>query len=386
MKFPYIILLTLAFPLISHAQLPEAQVLDSIESNNLTLQALRQDADALKAAANTSRKMPDLEVSLGYLWPGRKDISASQPLDWAVISGLNHRIVEAKGLLYDNQYAISRQEILLDARLTIIEATYQTALTNLRSKRAEALANIALFIQRRLDAGDARQMDANNAAMAHASALRQLALAQADLEGTLLHLNALNGDKPISPQLSQFTPIALPDNFDAWFFHLIRISPQLKVSAAQASIAMGEHREARAQSAPQLSIGFMGEFSDDEKYKGVTLGVTLPLWRSRQSRNATTLSAQAAVAHHTAAVVSTRAEAQAAWNRAKQLAKVATDMRQAIQSTSNADLLAKALEAGEISLTECLTAADIYFEAEEEALAAERDYQIAAAQLTACEL
>lgn len=386
MKFPYIILLTLAFPLISHAQLPEAQVLDSIESNNLTLQALRQDADALKAAANTSRKMPDLEVSLGYLWPGRKDISASQPLDWAVISGLNRRIVEAKGLLYDNQYATSRQEILLDARLTIIEATYQTALTNLRSKRAEALANIALFIQRRLDAGDARQMDANNAAMAHASALRQLALAQADLEGTLLHLNVLNGDKPISPQLSHFTPIALPDNFDAWFFHLIRVSPQLKVSAAQASIAMGEHREARAQSAPQISIGFMGEFSDEEKYKGVTLGVTLPLWRSRQSRNATALSAQATVAHHTAAVVSTRAEAQAAWNRAKQLAKVAKDMRQAIQSTSNADLLAKALEAGEISLTECLTAADIYFEAEEEALAAERDYQIAAAQLTACEL
>ncbi len=388
MKFAHIALLSaaLATTIATNAQQSYADALASIESNNPTLRAIRQETDAQKAQSATSRKMPDLEVELGYLWPGRKDVSASQPLDWSVMSGQSRRLAEARDSLAESQYAASRQEILLDARLTLIEATYQTALTGLRSQRAEALGRIALCVSRRLDAGDARQMDANNATMAYASASRQLTLAQADLDDALIHLKALNGGEPLLPSIAQFPPAPMPADFDSWYARAQRLSPQLMSSAAQASIARGERRQARMNAAPQLSVGFMGEFSQEEKYKGVTLGISLPLWRSRQTRDAAAHAEQAATSRHNATVLNDRAQAEAAWNRALQLGEIAKSMRQAVTSTSNADLLAKALEAGQISVSECLAASAILFEAEEDALSAERDYQVAVARLTACEL
>lgn len=388
MKFAHIAFLSaaLATTIATSAQQSYSDALATIESNNPTLRAIRQETDAAKAQTASSRKMPDLEIELGYLWPGRKDVSASQPLDWSVMSGQSRHLAEARDSLAESEYAASRQEILLDAHLTLIEATYQTALTGLRSQRAEALGRIALCVARRLDAGDARQMDANNASMAYASAARQLTLAQADLDDALTHLKALNGGEPLLPSIAQFPPAPMPSDFDSWYARAQRLSPQLMTSAAQVSIARGERRQARMSVAPQVSIGFMGEFSQEEKYKGVTLGVSLPLWRSRQTRDAAARAEQAAASRHQAAVLNDRAQAEAAWNRALQLGEIAVAMRQAVNSTSNVDLLAKALESGQISVAESLAASAILFEAEEDALAAERDYQIAVARLTACEL
>lgn len=368
------------------AQISEADALAAIESNNPTLRAVRLETEAEKAATAADGKMPDLEVEVGYLWPGRKDFSVSQPIDWSVVSRQKRKTAAARDTLAAASYAAARQEVLLEARLAWIDATYQAALMKVRSRHAEAIGQIALVVQRRLDAGDARQMDANAATLAYAATMRQLTLASADRNAALLRLKALNGGKEIAHAEVAFAPVRMPSDFETWYAQHARRTPSLMATSAQSNVAQNESREMRMATAPQMTVGFAGEFTDDEKFKGVTVAVSLPLWRGRTSRNAAALAAEAAESRHQAACANDRAEAEAAWERTVRLRQAAQEFRVAIGRTDNTDLLTKALNAGEASVTEALEASATFYAAEEEALAAERDFHEALARLMASDL
>ena len=386
MKKTLILAMAILSASAAKAQLSEAEALAAIEANNPGLRAARLDLDAQMAQSEAETKMPDLELGGGYLWPGRKDFSVSQAIDWAVVSRQKRKTAAARDTLLAAHYAAARQETLLNARLAWIEATFQTALIDIHTRHTEAIGRIALAVQRRLDAGNARQIDANYAQLAYAAANRQLTLAAADRDEALLTLKSLNGGEPIDHAEAAFAPAAMPTDFETWYADRSRRAPSLKATAAQANVARAESREARLATAPQVAIGVMGEFSEDEKFKGVTLSMSLPLWRGSRARDAANLSAEAAAARHQAAAVGDRAEAETLWARTSRLRQAAQEFRAAVSRADNTELQAKALEAGEISVTEALEAAAALYSAEEEALEAERDFRVSLARLTAHEL
>ena len=103
-----------------HAQ-PFDGVLQSVESHNTTLAALRRAADAETAAARADLTLPDPEVEFGYMWGSpsaigsRKNFSARQSFDIATLSGARRRAAAEAGRLADWQYRIGRMEILQQA-------------------------------------------------------------------------------------------------------------------------------------------------------------------------------------------------------------------------------------------------------------------------------
>lgn len=147
-----------------------ARALELVEANNLELAAMRQETDAAKAANAAERKMPALEAEAAYLWPGRKDVSVSQPLDWATLGGQRRRTAAAKDSLADIRYAAARKEVLLEAKLACIRLTHLNRLLRNRQERADLARQMAQAARKRLAAGDARQADVNNAELAYATA------------------------------------------------------------------------------------------------------------------------------------------------------------------------------------------------------------------------
>lgn len=363
-----------------------ARALELVEANNIELAAMRQETGAAKAANAAERKMPALEAEVAYLWPGRKDVSVSQPLDWATMGGRRRRTAAAKDSVADCRYAAARQEVLLEAKLACIELTHLNLLLRNRQERADMARQMAQAARQRLAAGDTRQTDVNNAELAYATARNQLARAQAEADEAQARLRALNGGKPIMMTDTAYEPTPLPARFDDWYPLIEGQLPQLLMAKAEASEARHMQAEARLGTLPQLSVGFRGEFSKEEKYKGVAVGIGLPLWSGRATRRSATKAAEAATTRHAASRETMRATMEAAFVKTQTLGRISSEQRQTLETTSNATLLRKAVSAGEMSSTEALMAMSLYFEAAEEALMAERDYQEALARLTAATL
>lgn len=362
------------------------RALELVEANNLELEAMRQETDAAKAANAAERKMPALEAEVAYLWPGRKDVSVSQPLDWAAMGGLRRRAAAAKDSVADSRYAAARQEVLLEAKLACIELTHLNLLLRNRQERADMARQMARAARQRLAAGDARQTDVNNAELAYATARNQLARAQAEADETRARLTALNGGKPIVMTDTAYEPTPLPARFDDWYPLIEGMTPQLTLAKAETSEARHKQAEARLAAMPQLSVGFRGEFSKEEKYRGLAVGIGLPLWSGRAARRSAAKAAEAAESRQAASRETTRATMEAAFAKAQMLGRISSEQRMTLETANSATLLRKAVLAGEMSATEALMAMSLYFEAVEEALMAERDYQEALARLTAATL
>ena len=79
-------------------------------------------------------------------------------------------------------------------------------------------------------------------------------------------------------------------------------------------------------------------------------------------------------------------EVKSQYSRAIGLNEIARNYRNLLNTSNSADLLQKALDAGEISLLNYLTEISLYYNTVNLALEAERDFQKSVAELLAVEL
>ena len=363
--------------------LPEA--LASVEANNPELKALRHEAEAAKAGGRAQSSMPDPEVSFGYLWSGRKDVSVSQGLDWATISGRRRAVSAAIDSLSESTYAVGRQDVLLRARLAYTGVVKSSLLVSLHTLRLDNATRLADMARRLLAAGGGRQSDAMVAALARAQALAELTRAQSELDTRMSELAALNGGEAIMAADTALTALgSLPGDFDSWYASVeVRVSP-LALARARRGLASAEADVARAEAMPQVSLGYMGEFTPDESYQGVTLGVSLPLWSARRRARQSHLEAVSAQSRLEAEECRLRSTMRAAFNKTLMLGRVAAELRESLQLNDGRALAAAALSAGEMTAAEAIYAESLYYEAAVATVNAEAEYLMAIAELESC--
>ena len=95
------------------------QLMDSIESNNTTLIALRTESEARKLNNRTGITLADPEVALKRMWEGAEqsgnltEFTVGQSFDLSTVLGYRSRAAESQNLLVDEEYRLTRMEILL---------------------------------------------------------------------------------------------------------------------------------------------------------------------------------------------------------------------------------------------------------------------------------
>ena len=137
---------------------------------------------------------------------------------------------------------------------------------------------------------------------------------------------------------------------------------------------------------PSFSLGYMGEFTAGERYQGITLGMSVPLWSNRNRVRQSKAALLAAEARQDDAARTAYGNMEALFRRTVNLKMVAQTYKTALEKTDNRLLLKTALDEGEISVLDYLTGMNLYYDAASKALDAERTYQKAFAELTATTL
>ncbi len=382
--------LAVLFALPAHAQIDE--VLRQIEQNNTTLRALADQAGADKLASRTGISLPDPEVEFARLWGtpatigNRTDVAITQRLDIATLSGMKARQARRRGELIDLGFASERTNILLEAKQYLIELVYYNRLAAELQIRLEHALTIADGYERKLASGDANRLESGKARLAFQTAQGELARCEVERAALSAELTRLNGGKAIVFAVVDYPPVALPADFEAWYAEAEQRSPVLEYVRRQVEANRSEVSLARLEGLPSFSVGYMRERTAGQRYEGVTVGVSIPLWANRNRVRQARAAHTAAETRRQDARVQFHEQLRNLHARAVGLAAVAADLGRAMTESSNADLLKKALDAGEMSLLDYIVEMGLYYHTINRTLEAERDYQSACAALTATEL
>jgi hypothetical protein len=386
-KHQVVFYILLFLPWLSIAQLPVDSVLSQIERNNTALSSLRKGIDAEKTANKTGIFLQNPEVGFNYLWSdpatvgNRTDFSVKQYFDFPTAYGHRRRIAESRNTGAEIEYQKQRKAILLEARLLCAEIAYINALAEEYKSRLLSAIALAKAYKTMYDKGEIGILEYNKAQLNFLSTKKEAEALNIEQSALLKQLSAMNGGQPIAFDSKAMPVKQLPADFDQWYAQAQQSNPTLAWLNQEVLTRMQQEKLNRALTLPKASAGYMSEIRTGENFRGLSVGLSVPLWQNKNTvkyAKANTLAWQDIEADNK---IQQYTQLKIQFEKAQSLQQTVDEYRQSIQLYKNTDLLKKALDQGEISLLNYLVELSLAYESTDKLLKTEHDLNKALAQL-----
>lgn len=389
-----IVCLAVAMSVPGFAQENAGTVLSQIEKNNTALQALRKRTEADQYGYKAERALEAPEVGFDYLWSSpadvgtRKDISVTQSIDVAALAGARGKLADSRTELSAIQYNIERQKILLEAKQLYIRIVYCNAVNAELSSRIARSEQIEAAYRDMQARGETDMIEVNKAHLAYLSQKNALSRNLVERESLLSELQGLNGGEPVEVNASVIsTDEVLPADFGAWYAEASQQIPELAYMKKNVDVNAAEARTAKMANYPSLTAGYMAELVKGSNFRGLTLGLSIPIWSVRSKVRQANASCEAAKLEERDAVTKTYNSFKALYDRAKGLQEISTELSSSLAVSTEAMALTEhKLKAGDISLIDNIMELSLYYSLADEVLATSCDYALALAELYAWNL
>lgn len=369
-----------------------SSVLNEIEANSTNLNAIRQQIETMKIENRTDIFLNDPEVEFTYLWgkPSnigtQKEFSVTQSFDFPTAYGHRSKISKMKNQNLELQYKSERINLLLNAKKVCINLAYNNALSKEYESRLYNAQQIARSYQTRFDAGDTSILEKNKALINLTTVENEKKMIDIELNILLSELKALNGGIEIGFDDTEIFYTPIPSDFNSWYSNTEAKSPALQYLSQQIDIDKQQVKLNNAQWLPKLMAGYSSEKTFGEDFKGIIVGISIPLWENRNK-----------VKHAKAQVKSTELLLEDSklqfYTNLQQLYKTTFGLQESVQTYrssisehNNEALLKKALDAGQISLLEYLLEVEYYYDVINKMLETERNFNLGLSELLAVEL
>jgi outer membrane protein TolC len=360
-------------------------ILASIEKNNPTIAAFEAQMEYSKAEVriNLLPPNPSLEggrfpamegAGIKYAW------GVSQQFEFPTVYTKRKQLAKTSDKLADVFFSSMRQEILLEAKLTLldlIQAKRNIAYYHQREDLAKSILNLT---QQKFVAGQSNVLELNNARMRVTEASQNLHEAEGKVSLLNQKLFALNGYieigevdtiLTISPLPSKEILLGLSQNND----------PRFKAIEIAVEQSEDELQLTRHQGLPELNIGFQSEKTDAEHFAGFMAGVSIPLWGNRGNRRAAELHHNTVRLEQHSHKLQLETEFEQLYIAALNFSVRLNGLKQALNDYSNIILLQKALEMGHISIIEFYNEVTFLYGVTDKVLELELEYAKCYAEL-----
>ncbi|KOH46202.1 TolC family protein [Sunxiuqinia dokdonensis] len=369
------------------SQNPIESVLNEIEKNNTTLTALQKRVEAEQIGNKTGIYLQNPEVAFNYVWGtpstigNRTDFSAIQTFDFPTAYKYKKEISNIKNEQVALEYQKQRKDLLLEARLITYDLVFTNALLLELSKRLNHAQSIASSYKSKFDIGETNIREYNKAQLNLLNLSKEMESLNVKRDALLGELTRLNGGIPIEFTASEFATTPIPADFEQWYAQAEQSNPLLNWLKKEMESTEKQVGLNRAMSLPKLKAGYMSENVIGQKFQGITLGLSIPLWENKN---------QVKYAEANAAAIEKTANDQKVqfYNRLKLLhAKAiglqnnASDYKSRLKTFDSSELLKKALDKGEISLIDYILELSIYYESVNKLLRSELEMNKTLAKL-----
>ena len=387
MKHHIVVILTLFCAGNLTAQNSIESILRAVEQNNKELQANGQLTRSKKLEAATGNTLPDPSVSYERKWGkpasvGKTaELSVSQSFDFPSVYIYKNQLSNLKSNLFDQQGKIVRQQILLNAKAVCIDLVslfQQQRLLDLRLANAQKLS--ALY-QKRLANGDANILETNKIDLELYNIKTQMRLLETERNNKLKELQVMNGNMPIEVELTDYSPVELPENFETYSREALAADPELRSLENELEVSRKNISLNKSLWLPKFEIGYIREMEPTDKYNGISFGVSIPLFENRNKIK----QAKALNGYTQMQIENTRLQNQSAlqqlYDQAHSLKIAMQEYNKLLQSQKTLSLLNKALENGQLSMIEYFIEANQVYESMQNYLQLENQYQQIIAQM-----
>ena len=342
------------------------EVLQSVGQHNKVLQALQSNAEAAKLEARTSNSLGDFSVQYSpFFMPDVHGVSSSelvvsQGFDFPTLYGARHKSNRLRGEAIDWQYAASRRDVLLQAKLLCLDLVRLNREQALLAERSRNADELLVFFEQRLAAGDASAIEVNKVQMERMAVRAEVAQNNAAHRAAVQSLLALNGNMPLELGFDEYPPAEPPRDYDALLDRVLPADAALLAADALSRAAAQEVSVNRQQWLPKLEIGYRRNTSLDEASHGFLAGVSLPLFFNRREVKIARAQSAASSLQLEDARLQAEARLQSQYNEVQQL-------REAMQAYDLAlmrrtlDLLREAVLGGQMSSTDYYVEADAVY-------------------------
>ena len=342
------------------------EVLQSVGQHNKVLQALQSNAEAAKLEARTSNSLGDFSVQYSpFFMPDVHGVSSSelvvsQGFDFPTLYGARHKSNRLRGEAIDWQYAASRRDVLLQAKLLCLDLVRLNREQALLAERSRNADELLAFFEQRLAAGDASAIEVNKVQMERMAVRAEVAQNNAAHRAAVQSLLALNGNMPLELGFDEYPPAEPPRDYDALLDRVLPADAALLAADALSRAAAQEVSVNRQQWLPKLEVGYRRNTSLDEASHGFLAGVSLPLFSNRREVKIAQAQSTASSLQLEDARLQAEARLQSQYNEVQQL-------REAMQAYDLAlmrrtlDLLRQAVLGGQMSSTDYYVEADAVY-------------------------
>lgn len=343
-------------------------VMDAVAAHHPALRALREEARASLLENLSGSSTPAPELSYAYQWGSpsaigkRTNIEVSQSFPFPTVYARRNRLLDAQGLALSWEYIEGRTRLLLEAEQLCIDLVHANAREALLRRQVEDARRLAQAYEAALGAGETDRPSANQARLYQVQAEQAWEALCLDRASLLRQLEArAGGPVQLADTLWPLPP--LPLDFDTWYARVEASHPALQHAAAEVDARGGEVKLRRAEGLPRISAGYVREQVVGERFEGVQVGLSLPLWENKKRVKAAQSALRAAEYAQDQVRQAWRTAYQDLYARAQALDRMAGEGQAAAESCGNLELLDKALRAGQLSLADYLQGREAYYRA-----------------------
>lgn len=381
----FILLCFVPFPLL--AQNSVESVIAQIEKNNTTLSALQKSVEAEKTGNKTGIYLQDPEVTFNYMWGNpavignRTDFSISQTFDFPTAYGYKSQISNIKNERVELVYQKQRKNLILEALQVCYGLVFYNALASELSKRFDQAQSIANSYKAKFDIGEISVLEYNKSQLNLLNVAKELESLMVERKALLSELTRLNGGEYIDFTEKEALIPDLPENFEQWYLQAELNNPILSWLKKEIVMSQKQVSLNRAMSLPKIKVGYLSENVVGQKYQGVTLGLSIPLWENKNSvkyAKTNIIAAESITADNKLQFYN---RLKTLHSKAIGLRKTVTDYRLCLLSLDNSTLLKKALDKGEITILDYILEISIYYESVKKILELEKELNNTTAEI-----
>ncbi|MDX2359393.1 MAG: TolC family protein [Crocinitomicaceae bacterium] len=363
------------------------QSLNSVAENNRTLIAANQYVEAKKLEFRTGISPENPFVSADYMigtpvaGGNQLDFQVTQAFDFPSVYFKKGDLADQKEAMLAIQLQGIRQDILLDAKATILEIIHLNKQFLVFQTRVENSASLVDQYQKRYDAEDISALELNKAKIQLLTLQSELRSIENETRIKIQHMTELNGgnellitgtEYPLQPPVPLFE--ILEDSIEA-------NDPGLKTLHQQREIYLSELSLNKAMAFPKFETGYHYQSVLGQTFNGVHLGISIPLWERRKTIKAARANVQLGDLQVEEHGNEHYFEIKELYQEYENLKQTIDDYRQVLGSLNSEELLQKLLESGDINFITYSAEIHYYYAAHDALAELEMRYHIVLAEL-----
>lgn len=370
-----------------YAQQTVSTMLSSIEQNNLMLKTNSQYWQVRNTEYRTGLTPADPTVGFDYMVGtpvgagNQRDFTVTQQFDFPTAYVKRRQLSSRQIEQSQWQHIAYRQELLFQAKQTMIRLIYQNRRRNELLRRLSAIEKLVADYQTKLDKGDGNILDVNKAKLQLLSIKNEVKQNYTEINSLLIKLAEYNGGNTISFNDTTYPFYAVGSDFETLYASIKASDPLVKIYEFNRDISAGKVGLQRSLGLPKPEVGYHSQGILGQSYKGVHIGASIPLWENRNRIR----TEKANLSHSELQLSSYKIEHR---NENRQLYEQYTGRKAALEeyknllgTVNNVLLLDKALRLGQMSTIEYFMELSYYYNAYDKYLEIEYEFQKATTAL-----